>query len=180
MSKKKNSGIAGSEGQSSAAIEKRRKRMEATATFGLILIAVALLAPFASFMADGETMLNPNSFSWRQTYKWIYAAGALIFTFARLVNVSDPKESLRIRRIRRLEFWAGMAFCIGGFFWFYNTQKLSGMLYVGQMAILRDTVVFSLAGAMLQIISSWMLVWRQKKEAEAADKEKKDKKGEGV
>ena len=39
------------------------------------------------------------------------------------------------------------------------------MLYVGQMAVLRDTVVFSLAGAMIQIIASWMIVWRQKRES---------------
>ncbi|MDE6009975.1 MAG: hypothetical protein K2F87_00815 [Muribaculaceae bacterium] len=159
-------------------IEKRRKRMEATATFGLILIAVALIAPFASFMAGkgDPVIIQPSAeFTWADTYKWIYAAGALIFTFARLVNVSDTKESLRIRRIRRLEFWAGMAFCIGAFFWFYNTRKLSGMLYVGQMAILRDTVVFSLAGAMIQIVASWMLVWRQRKEA-AEQTEKPSKK----
>lgn len=154
-----------------AQIESRRKKMEATSTFGLILIAVALLAPFASFMSSGMT-LSAGSAGRLAVYKWIYAAGALIFTFARMVNVSDPDESLRIRRIRRLEFWAGMAFCIGAFFWFYNEQKLASMMYVAPMAILRDTVVFSLAGAMIQIIASWMLVWRQRKEANA--KERKD------
>ncbi|MDE6806193.1 MAG: hypothetical protein K2J05_05245, partial [Muribaculaceae bacterium] len=111
-------------------------------------------------------------------YKWIYAAGALIFTGARLVNVSDPNESLRMRRIRRLEFWAGMAFCIGAFFWFYNERRLASMMFVAPMAILRDTVVFSLAGAMIQIISSWMLVWRQNKEArERANGQDSTKKG---
>lgn len=148
-------------------IEARRKKMEALATFGLILIAVAMLAPFASFLSGGVEPVSPGEFSWMSVYKWVYAAGALVFTGARLVNVSDPKESLRVRRLRRMEFWAGMAFCIGAFFWFYNTQKLSGMLYVGQMALLRDTVLFSLVGAMLQVISSFMIAWRQKKDSAA-------------
>ena len=148
----------------------RRKKMEAIATFGLILVAVALLAPFASSLTGN---LGPSSSGSGPLaiYKWIYAAGALIFTGARLVNVSDPNESLRMRRIRRLEFWAGMAFCIGAFFWFYNERRLASMM-------LRDTVVFSLAGAMIQIISSWMLVWRQNKEArERAKGQDSTKKG---
>ena len=148
----------------------RRKKMEAIATFGLILVAVALLAPFASSLTGN---LGPSSSGSGPLaiYKWIYAAGALIFTGARLVNVSDPNESLRMRRIRRLEFWAGMAFCIGAFFWFYNERRLASMM-------LRDTVVFSLAGAMIQIIASWMLVWRQNKEArERAKGQDSTKKG---
>lgn len=156
----------------------RRKKMEATATLGLILIAVAMLAPFASFLSGNLGPASTESLDPLSIYKWIFAAGALIFTFARLVNVSDPNESLRIRRIRRLEFWAGMAFCIAAFFWFYNEQKLSSMLFVAPMAILRDTVVFTLAGAMIQIIASWMLVWRQNKEKREAEAkgDKKNKK----
>ena len=155
----------------SAGLAARRKKMEALATFGLILIAVALLAPFASFLSGGSGMVQPGEFSWISVYKWVYAAGALIFTAARIVNVNDPKDSMRVRRLRRMEFWAGMAFCIGAFFWFYNTQKLSGMIY-GQMALLHYTVLFSLVGAMLQVISSFMIAWRQKKEAQESSNEK--------
>lgn len=90
--------------------------------------------------------------------------------------MSDPEESMRVRRLRRMEFWAGMAFCIGAFFWFYNTQKLSGMAYIGQMSVLRDTVMFSLVGAMLQVISFAMVTWRIKKERgqQKEDNGKKD------
>ena len=84
--------------------ESRRKKMEGTATFGLLMVALAMLCPFMSAANDG--------FDWMQVYKWIYAAGALIYTFARLVSVNDPLHSLRHRRLRRLEFWAGMALCI--------------------------------------------------------------------
>lgn len=148
---------AGSKGLTGAALEKRRKQMEATATFGLILIAVAMLCPF--FGLDGGGISG-----WFNAYKWIYAAGALIFTGSRLVSVNDPNDSLRLRRLRRLEFWAGMAFCIGAFFWFYNERKFATVLYAGPLAILRDTVLFSLAGAVIQVIASWMISFRQSKE----------------
>ncbi|MDE7463113.1 MAG: hypothetical protein K2M88_08135 [Muribaculaceae bacterium] len=145
-----------------AAIEARRKKMEAVSTFGLIIIAVAMFAPFVSFNTG-------KGINWLSVGKWIYAAGALIFTFARLVSVNDPRDSLRLRRLRRLEFWAGMAFCVGAFFWFYNESKFSSNPFVGPLAIVRDTVLFSLAGATIQVIASWMIAFRQNKEKKEHD-----------
>lgn len=146
-----------------AAVEARRKKVEGCATFGLLLIAAAMLGPFVSYMS------HPDWIAW---FKWVYAAGALIFTMARLVSVSDPQDSLRLRRLRRLEFWAGVAFCIGAFFWFYNENKYADFFYVGPLAILRDTVLFSLAGAAIQVIASWMITFRQ-------NKERKEREGKG-
>ena len=70
-----------------------------------------------------------------------------------------------------------MAFCIGAFFWFYNEQKYSDFAFVGPLAIMKDTVVFSLAGAMIQVVASWLIVWRKRKEmnGDAAESTKKDK-----
>lgn len=138
--------------------EKIRRRAEATATFGLILIAVALVAPFTDM--ENVAMLS--------VYKWIFAPGALIFTIARILGVGDPNESLRLRRLRRLEAWAGIAFCIAAFFWFYNDYTLLGsaadaVLTVGPLKVLHETILFSLVGAMIQLIASWMISWRQKK-----------------
>lgn len=141
-------------------LEKRRKQAEATATFGLILIAVALVAPFSDI--ENVSMLS--------IFKWIYAPGALIFTVARILGVGDPEESLRLRRLRRLECWAGIAFCIAAFFWFYNDYHYIGslpnaILTVGPLKVLNETIMFSLVGAMIQLISSWMITWRQRKES---------------
>ncbi|MBD5371114.1 MAG: hypothetical protein HDR80_08235 [Bacteroides sp.] len=153
-----------------AVIEARRKNAEAVATFGLLIVAVAMLCPFMSFLGSEPTYTIGNtgdSFNWTSLYKWIYAAGALLYTGGRLVGLNDKSESLRLRRLRRLEFWAGMAFCVGAFFWFYNESKFSGMPYVGPLAVLRDTVLFSLVGATIQVIASWLIYFRQKKEAKA-------------
>lgn len=142
--------------KSPGALSRSRKAIEATATFGLILVAVGLAAPFTDLT---------NS-DYIRFFKWIYAPGALIFTIARIVGSTDPSESMRVRRLRRLEFWAGVAFCIGVFFWFYNEHRYADLLAMGAgaMVYLRETVYFSLAGALIQVIAVAALGRQLKKE----------------
>lgn len=145
-------------------LEKRRKMVESTATFGLLLVCVALVSPFAG-------LGNMNILS---VFKWIYAAGALIYVVARVVIVNDPSDSMRLRRLRRLEFWAGVAFMLAAAFWFYEEQHLGP--YAGPLAVMRNTILFTLVGAAIQVIASWMIVSRTKKEQnEAAESKRKGK-----
>ena len=139
-------------------VSRSRKAIESSATFGLILVAAGMLGPFAD-------LANPG---WVRVFKWIYASGALIFTIARIVGSTDPQESLRVRRLRRLEFWAGVAFCIGVFFWFYNENRYAGYLEMGfgTLACVRDTIYFTLAGAIIQIVAAFSITRRLKKEQE--------------
>lgn len=135
-----------------SALARRRKIVEAVATFGLILVAVGLAAPFVD-MTDTAYL---------SMFKWVYAPGALLFTVARVCDRPDPSEDMRVRRLRRMEFWAGVAFCIGAFFWFYNDDRYSRFLLsgVGALTYLRETILFSLVGAFLQLIASWMISYR--------------------
>ena len=133
-------------------LEKRRKMAESTATFGLLLVCVALVSPFA--LVGNMGILH--------IFKWVYAAGALIYVVARVVNVNDPGDSMRLRRLRRMEFWAGVAFMMAGAFWFYEEQHLGP--YAGPLAIMRNTILFTLVGAAIQVIASWLIVSRTKKE----------------
>ena len=135
-----------------AAKARRLRAFESSATFGLLLLAVGLVAPFTSL--DNETMLT--------VFKWIYASGALIYLVSRIAGGYDPTDSLRVRRLRRLEVWAGVAFGIAAFFWFYNGARNAG--YPMTLQVMRDTVVFTLVGALIQIIASWMIVARKRKE----------------
>lgn len=132
--------------------EQRRKYVEGTATFGLLLICVALAAPFADF-SDIDSLA---------IFKWIYSAGALVYTVARVADANDPADSTRVRRLRRMEFWGGMAFIAGAAFWFYTEQRLPAN--AGPLAVLRNTVAFTLAGAFIQIIASWLIVAAVRKE----------------
>lgn len=142
--------------QGGSPIARSRKALENTAAFGLILVAVGIAAPFADLTNPGYVAV----------FKWIYSAGALIFTGARIAGSSDAGESMRIRRLRRLEFWAGVAFCIGAFFWFYNEDRYSFLLSqgVGVLTYLRETIYFTLAGGVIQIVAIMALSYRLKKE----------------
>lgn len=137
--------------------ERMRRSMEVLATFGLILVAVGIAAPFVSF----------DSGMWLVAFKWIYASGAVIYAAARVVGSSGRDESFRVRRMRRLEVWAGIAFCIGAFFWFFNTRAFSGVTLTFRM--LSETILFTLSGAMIQIVASWMLSSRLRKEQSMRD-----------
>lgn len=136
--------------------EQTRKSIEGCATFGLILVAVALAAPFT----------NLTDYEYVRIFKWIYAPGALIFTIARICGSKDPADSMRVRRLRRVECWAGIALCVGAFFWFYNEELYGSLLEnnSGVLTVLQNTIMFSLIGALLQVVASWMIYYRQKKD----------------
>lgn len=135
-------------------IEKRRRMMENLSLAGLLLLCLGLVVPFA----------NIGSSALASAFKYVYAAGALIYAVARMVNVNAPGDSVRLRRLRRMEMWAGFVFIVGAFFWFYNAAKFP---YIGfSLGVMRDTIMFTLAGALIQVIASWMIASRMKKEQE--------------
>ncbi len=142
-----------------------RRAMEALATFGLILVAAGLVAP----------MSFTQSPAWMATFKWIYAAGALMYFGARLTASFGRDESMRVRRLRRMETWAGICFLVAGFFWFYNTANSLWM--ASPFKAMQETIVFTLAGAVIQVVASWMLSSAQQKELRQAAAERAKKNG---
>ena len=138
------------------ALEKRRKYVELAASVGLLLVLAAMMVPFFRSLpiAIGDAA------------RWVYAVGALVYTVARVVNVNAPDDSLRLCRLRRLEFWAGMCFIVGAAFWFYKLKYYSGLM-VGPLAVMQQTVAFTMAGAVIQIVAGWMISSRMKKEYNA-------------
>lgn len=144
-----------------AALEKRRKQVESIATFGLILICVALVAPFT----------NPTNTEYFNVFRWIYGSGALIYLIARVVDINDPKDSPRLRRLRRMEFWAGVSFGLATAFWFIGQHRFGP--YAGALAILQNTIMFTLVGALIQIVASWLIYSQVKKDAGKPDESKK-------
>lgn len=151
MSAKVNDGCA------DAGIRRRMRVMENVATCGLLLICVALVVPF----------ITAGDMGWLSVFKWVYSAGALAYVVARVAGVRESAEcgeSVRIRRLRRMEFWGGVAFMAGAVFWFVQEGRYEANPYMGVLAVMRDTVMFTLAGALIQVIASWMIVSRLGKE----------------
>ncbi len=136
-----------------AQIESLRRKVESTATFGLLMIAVGLALPFIDLFSD----------VWGEIGRWVYVVGAVIYVIARMVKITDPADTMRIRRLLRLEFWAGVAFLIGAGLWFYKAIKFGDMLPGTGLVILKDTVLFTLVGAAIQLIASWMIYFQRKK-----------------
>lgn len=144
----------GSAGDSVAAsVSRVGKIAENVASAGLLLLAVALLVPLFN-MFDMELISG---------CKWVYAAGALIYTGARVAGARSFKGSPRMRRLHRMEFWGGVAFILAAAFWFYQEDR--ALPYTGALSILNETIVFSLVGAAIQVIASWMIYFVGRKEA---------------
>lgn len=123
---------------------------------GILLIAIGLLLPLFN-------MFNPILLD---ICKWIYSVGAILFLISKLLVRQDKSESFRLRRLRRMEFWAGACFVVGAALWFYNQNKFSNFPAgtVGALALIRDTILFAMSGSMLEIIAVWLIYFREKKE----------------
>ncbi len=135
------------------AVNKRLKQVEIAASLGLLLLCAGLIAPFAA----------PNSIVAIEVCKWIYAVGAVVYTVARFINVAGTEDSRILRRMRRMLGWAGICFCVGAAFWFWNQSKYGN--FGLSLATMRDTVAFTLAGAIIQIVGSWRVAMRMKRES---------------
>lgn len=134
-----------------AKLDRRLRLAEGTAVFGCLLVCAAMVAP----------LFNLFNTELLEIYKWVYLAGAVIYLIARVAGAFDPRFTMRIRRMRRMECWGGVAFVIAAYFWFHNAGQASE--YTGSLTILRETIIFTLVGAMIQIIASWMIYFAGKK-----------------
>ncbi len=152
------------ERNSEATRSKSAKIAENTASFGLLLLAVALLVPLFN-MFDMELI---------SIFKWVYASGAIIYTGARVAGVRSFRGSPRMRRLRRMEFWGGVAFILAAAFWFYQEDR--ALPYTGALAILNETIVFSLVGAAIQVIASWMIYFVGRREGRSGELNKDNRK----
>lgn len=107
-------------------------------TLGMLLIVAGTLSP----LMGGHVSL----------YRWIYGAGALLLLVIRIFTPYTGK-ALRLKRLYRIESWAALFFCVATFFMFY------------QPGIMRDWLVFTLAGGAIQIYTSIMIPLVVKKES---------------
>ena len=87
----------------------------------------------------------------------VYAAGAVLAVIGRLVQRFDDRSKrhsmgMRVRRLRHIEFWSAMCYLVSAFFMFYDPVHSN---WLG----------FLTAGAALQIYTSFMIPYAQKKDA---------------
>ena len=110
------------------------------APVGLLLVLLATLVPF--FLRDTE---------WAQaSYRYVYSAGAVLLLIVRLFTPYRGKD-MRLKRWHRIEAWSALFFCAAAVFLFYPG------------AALRDWLALTLAGAVIQIITSLTIPARESK-----------------
>lgn len=108
---------------------------------------IALLILFAGTLIPFFFMGNATA---RAIMPWLYTTGALMLLAVRLFTPFKGTD-LRLRRWHRIESWTAIIFCVAAFFLFYNPREL------------RDWLAFTLAGAVLQAITSIAIPAREKK-----------------
>lgn len=100
---------------------------------GLLGIAVGTMLPIIN------VQMGPQAIGiW---WKYIYAAGALMFLIGKLFNRYTGIHP-RIRRLYRIESWSAIFFCVAAFFLFYNGTYS------------RDSWAFTLAGGALLVFTT--------------------------
>lgn len=118
-----------------------RPRLAAVgAPLALLVIFLATLVPF--FLIEQQWA--------REAFPYVYSAGALALLIVRLFTPFKGSD-MRLKRWHRIESWTAIIFCVGAFFLFYNPHQL------------RDWLAFTLAGAVLQAITSIAIPAREKK-----------------
>lgn len=110
-------------------------------------VPVALLLIFAATLIPFFFMGNSTA---KAIFPWIYTTGAVVLLLVRLFTPFQGTD-LRLKRLHRIESWVAIIFCVAAFFLFYNPYQL------------RDWLAFTLAGAVLQVITSIAIPAREKK-----------------
>lgn len=107
------------------------------AILGMLLVAAGTLIPILSTRYTIYRNIPP-------TFKYVFAAGALLILVSRLFNTYKGKI-LRIKRLRRIETWSGVFLCAAAFFLFYEPDTT------------RNWIAFTMAGAAIQLYASFMI-----------------------
>lgn len=80
------------------------------------------------------------------TFRWIYAAGALTVLIGRLF-MPYRGDNLRVKRLMRIEVWAGLFFCAG-----------AALMWVrGNLVGSTDWLAFTMAGGAISVYTSIMI-----------------------
>jgi len=116
------------------------------APLALLIIFLATLVPF---------FLMGNDIA-REIFPYVYSAGALALLLVRLFTPFRGTD-IRLKGWHRIESWTAIIFCVAAFFLFYNPNEL------------RDWLAFTLAGAVLQAITSIAIPAREKNWADGKE-----------
>ena len=113
---------------------------------GMVMLVVSAAFPLLGVWPEGMLLM-----------RYIFAAGAATVLAVRLTEVYEGKN-LRLKRLHSLERVSAFLYCVSAFLLFYYGNRLGG----------GDWIAFLLAGAIMQIYTSFMIQHEEEKDAKKA------------
>lgn len=113
---------------------------------GMVMLMVSAAFPLLGVWPEGMLLM-----------RYIFAAGAATVLAVRLTEVYEGKN-LRVKRLHSLERVSAFLYCVSAFLLFYYGNRLGG----------GDWIAFLLAGAIMQIYTSFMIQHEEEKDAKKA------------
>lgn len=118
------------------------KKLDLLLSLALLVLVVMAFLPMVNVL-----------WSWRP---YVYAVGAVLAAVVRVWQRfryrKDRQMSLAVRRLHNIEFWSALCFLVSALFMIINPHKT-------------DWIAFLMAGAVIQIYTSFRLQYVLKKEA---------------
>lgn len=108
-----------------------------------LISIIALLMIMAATAMPFTPLAYYTPFTGFALWRYIFTLGAIAFFITRLIAGNQFTE-LRLKRLQRMQFWAGVMFCVASFFIFYEPNT-------------NDWIAFTLAGALLQAYSTFVI-----------------------
>ena len=113
---------------------------------GMVMLVVSAAFPLLGVWPEGMLLM-----------RYIFAAGAATVLAVRITEVYEGKN-LRVKRLHSLERVSAFLYCVSAFLLFFYGNRLGG----------GDWIAFLLAGAIMQIYTSFMIQHEEEKDAKRA------------
>lgn len=127
--------------------KKTAQRIQAVLlALGMVMLVVSAAFPLLGVWPEGMLLM-----------RYIFAAGAATVLAVRITEVYEGKN-LRVKRLHSLERVSAFLYCVSAFLLFFYGNRLGG----------GDWIAFLLAGAIMQIYTSFMIQHEEEKDAKRA------------
>ena len=117
-----------------------------------LLLALAMLLMFVTAFLP---LLHINEIY----FQYVYTFGAFLAVVVR-IHRKDKSLGLRVRRLMNIEFWSALCYLVSAYFLIAYPYR-------------SDWLAFLMAGAVLQIYTSFMIPYQMKKDLAAGKSENK-------
>lgn len=122
-----------------------------------LLLALAMLLMFVTAFLP---LLHINEIYFQYVYTFGAFLAVVVRILQRMLHRKDKSLGLRVRRLMNIEFWSALCYLVSAYFLIAYPYR-------------SDWLAFLMAGAVLQIYTSFMIPYQMKKDLTAGKSENK-------